>query len=187
MIIGNVDTFAIESEIKNIENEKGLLALGYFNIIITGYRYGVKELDASYLAATYDSIDFRIKNKGKHSIPQLNKYNAQDIADAFRKAFYLDNLETDNFCGLSLDDFSSQMINSRVQWAPDGDSAFDDGSYVLQFDIGQRVRLVGFKSDPVLPVMPGSVAEVELPADEYYNFLNSWIVWMKQQATPLPQ
>jgi hypothetical protein len=34
----------------------------------------------------------------------------------------------------------------RICWAPDGDEAFDDGSYILHFDIGNRVRLVAFKS-----------------------------------------
>lgn len=187
MIFGNLKTFAIESEIQNVETDLSLLALGFFNIIISGIRYGVPAKDATYLASTYDSIVSRIQMKGKHYIPEFTNFNAQEIAFAFRKAFYFESLEGDSFCGFSLQDFSAKIVDSGVQWAPDGDTAFDDGSYVLQFDIGQRVRLVGFKSDPVLPVMPGSVAEVELPADEYYNFLNSWIVWMKQQATPLPQ
>ena len=31
-------------------------------------------------------------------------------------------------------------------WAPDGDEPFDDASYVLQFDVKDRVRLIAFKS-----------------------------------------
>jgi hypothetical protein len=38
------------------------------------------------------------------------------------------------------------MIYSRhILWAPDGDAAFDDGSYILQFDVDERVRLIAFK------------------------------------------
>ncbi len=35
--------------------------------------------------------------------------------------------------------------DSKLMWAPDGDEAFDDGSYVLQIDSGSLVRLIGFK------------------------------------------
>jgi hypothetical protein len=30
-------------------------------------------------------------------------------------------------------------------WASDGDEAFDDGSYILPFDLRERVRLIAFK------------------------------------------
>jgi hypothetical protein len=35
---------------------------------------------------------------------------------------------------------------TRVAWAPDGDATFDDGTCILQLDIGDLVRLIAFKS-----------------------------------------
>ena len=61
----------------------------------------------------------------------------------------------------------------RAQWAPDGDEAFDDGSYVLQFDVDERVRLLAFKR-PDAFVDAGSVREVWLAADTYYGTLREW-------------
>jgi hypothetical protein len=62
---------------------------------------------------------------------------------------------------------------NRLVWAPDGDEAFDDGSYVLQFDVDGRVRLVAFNRPSSL-VDPASVQEAWLAADVFYDILSQW-------------
>ena len=67
------------------------------------------------------------------------------------------------------------MISSkRIIWAPDGDEAFDDGSYVLQFDVGDRVRLIAFKSCPGHFYDRATLSDVSLAADDFYCVLQKW-------------
>ena len=70
---------------------------------------------------------------------------------------------------------SSPRHSTPNRWyrQPDGDEAFDDGSYVLQFDLGDRVRLIAFKRPESL-VDPASVREVWLSSDTFYNALREW-------------
>jgi hypothetical protein len=58
--------------------------------------------------------------------------------------------------------------------APDGDEAFEDGSYVLQFDVKNRVRLIAFKSDHSYSYDPGTLSDVWLAAEEFYGILKQW-------------
>ena len=57
-----------------------------------------------------------------------------------------------------------------MQWAlvsaPDGDEAFDDGSYVLQFDVGDRVRLIAFKRPDQLVDLASVRAVFLIPVPE---------------------
>lgn len=65
------------------------------------------------------------------------------------------------------------MDKSEVVWAPDGDEAFDDGSFVLQFDEKDKVRVLAFrrgKGDSDI----SDLAEVRLDPDEFYGVLGSW-------------
>jgi hypothetical protein len=69
------------------------------------------------------------------------------------------------------------------------DEAFDDGSYVLQFDVGDRVRLIAFKSDESYRHASGTLSDVWLPADEFYNVLREWrdafeAAWMAAPKFP---
>jgi hypothetical protein len=59
-------------------------------------------------------------------------------------------------------------------WAPDGDEAFDDGSYVLQFDVENRVRLIGFKSDDTDRYDPATLKDIWLSSDDFYSVLSRW-------------
>jgi hypothetical protein len=74
---------------------------------------------------------------------------------------------------LSEAQFTKTLYSNSLVWAPDGDEAFDDGSYVLQFDVGDRVRLVAFKRPDSL-VDPASVREVWVSSETFYNVLREW-------------
>jgi len=78
------------------------------------------------------------------------------------------------YFGMSEAEFTKTLYSKSLVWAPDGnDEAFDDGSYVLQFDVGDRVRLIALKSPESL-VDPASVREVWLSSDSFYSTLREW-------------
>ena len=66
--------------------------------------------------------------------------------------------------GLSETEFTETIYSNSLVGAPDGDEAFDDGSYVLQFDVGDRVRLIAFQR-PDSPVDSASVREIWISSD----------------------
>ena len=99
---------------------------------------------------------------------------AIEIANAYTSAIYLDNDGNEMYFGMSEAEFTKTLYSRSLVWAPDGnDEAFDDGSYVLQFDVGDRVRLIAFKSPESL-VDPASVREVWLSSDSFYSTLREW-------------
>jgi hypothetical protein len=174
MMIGNPAIFAIESEISRAYERLGFRALGFFVLHVGGHRYGVYEPQATMLANSFDVVQARIAFRGKHVAPFATEPDAGAVADAFRNAIYADEQE-ESFFGVPLAKFCNLVHQkSHLVWAPDGDEAFDDGSYVLQFDVDSRVRLIAFKSDEDYRHAPSSLSNVWLPADDFYNVLQKW-------------
>ena len=188
-MIGNPEIFAIESEISRAYERLGLRALGFFVLHVGGRRYGVYEPEATMLANSFDDVQERIAFRGTHTAPFGSEPDGVAIADAFRNAIYADKQE-ESFFGIPLSEFCKFFyMPSNVMWAPDGDEAFDDGSYVLQFDVGDRVRLIAFKSDESYRHASGTLSDVWLPADEFYNVLREWrdafeAAWMAAPKFP---
>jgi hypothetical protein len=77
---------------------------------------------------------------------------------------------------LSAEDFCVHYYpkGNSCTWAPDGDEAFDDSSYILQFDIRNQVRLIGFKSSNFVPD-PSTIRDLWVSAFDYYSLLEDWI------------
>lgn len=101
--------------------------------------------------------------------------DAGRIADAFRDAIYAPDQEDKIFFGIPQPEFSSHFHSERLVWAPDGDEAFDDWSYVLQFDVQDRVRLIAFRSrDEGYHHAPDTLSDTWLEADEFYRILEQW-------------
>ena len=171
MIIGDPVTFAIESRIEVAHEERRLLALGLFVIHVGGFRYGVYQHDASALAVSFDEVGRRIARRGRHTAPFVN-CDAAAIADAYRGAIY-GEVQEDQYLGMPRQEFEDLIHDHRIDWAPDGDECFDDGSYVLQFDVGDRVRLIAFRTDS-WPYDPDTLRDVWLAADHYYAILIRW-------------
>jgi hypothetical protein len=122
-------------------------------------------------ACSFDEVGRRITGRGTHRAP-FAEATAFDIANAYIRAVYLDNNGNETYFGLSEAQFNKTLYSNSLVWAPDGDEAFDDGSYVLQFDVGDRVRLIAFKRPESL-VDPASVREVWLSSDAF-NALREW-------------
>ena len=62
-----------------------------------------------------------------------------------------------------------------IVWAPDGDEAFDDGSYVLQVESGDQVRLIAFVGTPDFLYDPSSLATFTCPAMNFTQFSKTGI------------
>lgn len=173
MIVGDTRIFAIESGITNAYEQLSLLGLGFFVIHIGGYRYGVYEPEATLLANSLDEVKNRIARRGLHTAPFATEPEAIRVADAFRQALYGDEPQ-DSYFDLSYTDFTGLFASHDLMWAPDGDEAFDDGSYILQFDVGSRVRLIGFRSGEQGLADPSTVRDVWIEAETFYGVLDQW-------------
>lgn len=172
MIVRDPSRFAIESEIVDAYERLSLRALGSFMIHVAGCRFGVPDLKATMLACSFEAVQRRLTNRGKHEASFATE-SAAGIADAFRGAHYSEAPSASYF-EIPLAYFQESFYSADLIWAPDGDQAFDDGSYVLQFDVGDQVRLVAFRSVVGNVHHPGTLAEVWLPAAEFYVALEQW-------------
>ena len=160
MTVGDTSLFAIESEITRAFEKPSWRGLGFFVIHVGGQGYGIKSPGQSMLACSFDEVGTRITERGTHHAP-FAEAAAIEIANAYTSAIYLDNDQNEMYFGMSEAEFTKTLDSKSLVWAPDGDEAFDDGSYVLQFDVGDRVRLIAFKRPESL-VDPASVREVWL-------------------------
>src|SRR5215471_13633512 len=172
MTVGDTSVFAIESEITRAFERPSWRGLGFFVIHVAGQSYGIKSPGQSMLACSFDEVGSRINGRGTHQAP-FAEAAAIDIANAYTSAVYLDNNGNETYFGMSETEFTKTLYSNSLVWAPDGDEAFDDGSYVLQFDVGDRVRLIAFKCPDTL-VDPASVREVWISSDIFYNALRQW-------------
>ena len=174
MIIGDPEIFAIESVITEAYERLSLRALGYFVILVAGRSYGVKEPEATMLACSFDEVGRRLAERGSHSPAFPIDASAWEIAHAFRRAGYGDCGEHERFFGMAASQFDDTINQKRLEWAPDGDEAFDDGSYVLQIEDLKKVRLIAYVSTPDFLYDPATLREIFLPSDDFYEILQNW-------------
>jgi len=67
------------------------------------------------------------------------------------------------------------MLHSKkIVRAPDGDEAFDEGSYIRQFAVLHSVRLIAFKCSRGVLHDPVTVRDISLAADDFYDILRNW-------------
>ena len=149
------------------------LALGAFVLHIGGRTFGVDQSDATVLGCSLDEVRLRIQRRGKHLLPILTGVCAVDVAQAYLDALYLGTPRLEYF-GLSKAEFADVLQSSGAIWAPDGDEAFDDGSHVLQFDVGNLVRIIAFVNMEVADDRSRSVCEEWMDAELFYGILSAW-------------
>lgn len=174
MIVGNQSTFAIESCITQPYEKLSQRALGFFIIHVAGKSYGVQSPEATLLACSFDTVGRRIAQRGKHCVEIGSTPNAAKIVDAVHTALYDESRQGESFFGMSADELRDALASNEIVWAPDGDAAFDDGGHVLQFDQGDRVRLIAFKNTIDSKDVLSTLAEVWVGADEFYGILYKW-------------
>ena len=120
-------------------------------------------------------LEKRIADRGGHTAPFATERDTGKIADAFRNAVCAET-QDESFFGIRSEEFTEvfKRESNDLMWAPDGDAAFDDGSYVLQFDVGDRVRLIAFKSAGGYRHDPSTLRDVWLAANGFYDILLRW-------------
>ena len=168
MIVGNLDIFAIESEMTEVYSRISSRALGFFVIYVGGRLFGVRERSASMLACSFDEVSNRFQRRGKHVIPALNNIDAHSIAQAYLDGRFRKTARTD-YLGLSKKEFADSLDENDVVRAPDGDEAFDDGSHVLQFDVDNRVRLIAFVNTEFSEEVGTTLREQWIEAEQFYS------------------
>jgi hypothetical protein len=174
LLCGDKSRFAIESGISQFHTERSLLGLGYFVIHMNGVTYGVKEPDATALACSHQEVMKRLALKGIHRAEFGDRWDSYTLAYELHNFIYNPAQEND-YLNMSIEQIKSSMYGKNIMWAPDGDEAFDDGGHIIQFDLGDRVRIVAWKSpDKGYAVNPKSVQECYLPFEEYYQILEDW-------------
>jgi hypothetical protein len=173
LIVGSPAVLAIESSITRAYERLSFRALGFFVIYVGGHCYGRLSPDSTMLACSYDEVERRIAGRGNHTVPFATESDAGKIADAFRNALYAET-QQESYFGVPLSDFRDLIRLKRIVWAPDGDEAFADRSYVLQFDIRDRVRLIAFKCGEGYRHDPTTLSDIWLAADDFYDVLQGW-------------
>lgn len=173
MIVGDPDVFAIESWISEAYEDTSLRALGYFLIHVGGLKYGVDDPDASILACSFDEVERRIAFQGKHTAPLMSASAAFALAEAAYDVIYSEQ-PRESYLGITASDLATAIHKSNAIWAPDGDAAFDDGSFILQFDVDGRVRLLAFKIAERGDCLPEAVRDIWILSDQFYGILRVW-------------
>ncbi len=174
VIVGDPSVFALESSITQPYERLSQRALGFFVIHVAGACYGVRSSDATLLACSFDAVQRRIAQRGKHCVRFDSGMPAAKIVQAFRTAWYDEPCQDKLVLGMACKDIVDTFVFGEIVWAPDGDEAFDDGGHVLQFDIGDRVRLIAFKDTDGQEDVVRTLSEVSIDADAFYRVLDKW-------------
>ncbi|QKC82377.1 Imm42 family immunity protein [Mesorhizobium sp. NZP2077] len=172
-VVGDRTSFAIESAITQAFPNIAQRALGYFVIHIRGKAYGVQKPGASMLGCSFEAVNDRLRRRGTHQVPFLSTIDAPLIAEAYLDAWYRQTARVDYF-GLPAADFTEILHGNAIVWAPDGDESFDDGSHILQFDVGHQVRLIASAHAESPEDVGGTVVEKWLDDEVFYSVLSRW-------------
>ncbi|MGU3399325.1 hypothetical protein ACLBWS_06210 [Brucellaceae bacterium D45D] len=108
----------------------------------------------------------------------------RQIAETYLNASYRDVSRADYF-GLSEQEFVDTLYESGTIWVPDGDAAFDDGSHILQFDAGNRVRIIAFVNTDVHEDVASTIREVWMDADLFYAIATGWVTLFEAERASI--
>lgn len=188
-MIGNPAWFAIESVVTCAYERLSLRALGYFVLHVGGVTYGVRTSDATLLACSFDGIVMRLEQRGQHCAPFAEEADAAALAEAVEASRYGSEEPGWQRFGYSRTELDDLLLARGTWWAPDGDAAFDDGSRVVQFDVGDRVRIVGFKRSRESYFCLDDLRDVWLDSGQFYGILEEWKAkfeaeWLAAPKTP---
>jgi hypothetical protein len=167
VIVGDPAIFAIES---GISRPVGTTGLGFFLVHLAGRQYGVREDHATMLGSSFDEVVVRLQRRGMHRCSEVASLSAEDVGQRYWRGTYsADAVPAET-------DLSDKLHLANVVWAPDGDEAFNDTSHILQLDLGQSVRLIGFRAPEDLREKVRDVTEVIVSENEFYDTLADWLV-----------
>jgi hypothetical protein len=139
------------------------------------------------LANAFDEVGRRIARRGKHNPSFAKDANAEGIAYSFRRAIYDESEEGELFFGMTVSQFTNAISLNRLEWTAYCDEAFDDSSYVLQFEDENQVRLIAFTGTPDFRYDPASLRDVRLSPDAFYEILQEWHDRFKKEWSSWPK
>jgi hypothetical protein len=180
MIVGNPNLFAIESEIVVAFERRLFLAYGSFVVHIGGRLYGDKDpKETPLLSNALREVEFHLAERGCHRAPFASEPDAGRIANAFqdchRNPIWASDEEKEWFCGFTQAEFLDLTRTHHCEWGDFDHIILSDVSVILQFDVGDRVRLIAFRAiEEDWHHDPATLANVWLDADEFYHILREW-------------
>lgn len=186
VLVGDTATFAVEAGIAEAHENRHFFAVGWFHLWVGGHRYGIHQLDATTLGIPVSMAGEFLAKRGTHRAFFAAEPDAGAIADAVWMSGYVDLPDGAQFFGHSPDFFNHR---AGFGWWDQVDGAFDDGSHVLHFDVGEKVRVIGFQTyETPRGWRPNrmSMGDVWLPADEFYGILGQWCEAMEAERNRLP-
>lgn len=145
----------------------------------------MKETDATMLACSFDEVGRRISRRGSHSPPFPLDSNAGEIANAFIQAGYAIHADGEQFFEIPAPEFRQAIISKRLEWAPDGDEAFDDRSFVLQFEDLKKVRLIAYVNTPEYVFDPESLGRFGSLLTTSTEYFGSGVIASKMSGEQL--
>ena len=172
MFFGSKKTFGIDIEINNFFSDESI-GEGKFLIYICNNIYG---LDKSY-ATTFLCILDELQKYSQNLInttANLENFSAKEIA----KCYYCQN-----YSDIDLSSYNQNLLAETKNleiWSPE--SAFDDGSYLIQIDNNKKTRLIAFKSciqNGSCNILDNSVQQIFLERKEFENLLFKVYSWIK--------
>jgi len=169
MIIGDPDRFAIEFEISEPYEDKHFLAMGIFIVLINGREYGLRKHDATTFGGAVDAVETLIEWRGRGAETDLSTMTAMAVAEAYLSAFYLD--EPLVFREEQRETWQQKFLAANCLW-PNSDEEFDDGSHILYFNLGNRIRLVAFKNDDC---QLADLTEIMIDPEVFHDVLSRWL------------
>ncbi len=181
MIVGDPSRFAIESGIITAFERRLFLAYGIFVVHIGGRCYGDRDAEETpLLSNAVREIESHLAWRGCHTAPFASEPDAGRIADAsldaYRDPIWAADQEREWFFGLTQEEFRDLTRTNRCEWGDFDDIIFSDVSVILQFDVGNRIRLIGFRAiEEDWHHDPATLADVWLDAEEYYRILKEWL------------
>jgi hypothetical protein len=187
IVTATTGEFTIESGVSEYFPGPGQMALGWFTIRIRGTVYGVKSPDATLLACSYDSVCERIRRRGSHDPVFSEAPSDLKLASSVYCSLYQNLSRNSTVLGLPHNVFVEQVNKHEIIWAPDGDQAFDDSSFVLHFDVGNQVRLIGFRVTESGEIDREQTSGIYMAQEEFYQVLvewknEFWSQWMKSRS-----
>jgi len=132
MLIGTPGVFGIQTLLSEVWQRQSFQPLGSFRIWLGSQPYGVWTWNASMLGNSFDAVGERLALRGSGSGLASEPFSGGQLMRAYRAVCY----DGEPYPAGSTEAFAS--LGSNPAWAPDGDEAFDDSSYVLHLDLGER-------------------------------------------------
>lgn len=177
MIEIDAGEFGIRTHIEEVFTKPHVMAMGSHRFRVGSNWYGCAEPDATLLGCSRDAIVERLQQRGRRVSDGLGDQDPAMVMQAWLVSEYgRDIVPWAPINGMDRERLNKAIHFNYVRMAPDGDAAFDDGSQILQFDVGETVLIVACRigGEAGWPVAK-DLSVARLPAGAFYSALEEWL------------